>query len=349
MTTIPTITALPTPPSTDDPANFSTRADAFLGALQSPFVTEANAMAGAMNTVAGEVATNASAAATSASDAETASDAAQAAVGAAVAATTYVATSSTSLAVSAGAKAITLVESGRTFANNDDITLFRRGDNRVRMRGVASSCDMVAKTLTVTIPAGGFSGSGTYTDWIVSHSAFTNLPGGKQSIPIPVAAMIARTTNGPQMGLAETTTNKVMRRSLEFDASTIEYAQFSIAMPKSWNEGTISFEPIWAHPATTTNFKVSWGLQAVALSDADALDAAFGTAQYSNDTGGATDTVYIGPESAAITVAGTPQAGDLVVFQVLRKADDGTNDTLAVDARLLGLRLYITTDAADDA
>ena len=87
----------------------------------------------------------------------------------------------------------------------------------------------------------------------------------------------------------------------------------------------------------------------MALSDADALDAAFGTAQFSNDTGGATDTVYIGPESAAITVAGTPQAGDLVVFQVLRKADDGTNDTLAVDARLLGLRLYITTDAADDA
>ena len=49
------------------------------------------------------------------------------------------------------------------------------------------------------------------------------------------------------------------------------------------------------------------------------------------------------------TVAGTPQAGDWVTFQVLRKADDGTNDTLAVDARLLGVRLYITTDAADDA
>jgi len=33
VTTIPTITALPTPPSTDDPANFSTPADAFLGCL----------------------------------------------------------------------------------------------------------------------------------------------------------------------------------------------------------------------------------------------------------------------------------------------------------------------------
>jgi len=349
VTTIPTITALPTPPSTDDPANFSTRADAFLGALQSPFVTEVNAFVTAANTVAGEVTAIAADVAADAATVAADKDAVDAAVGAAAAATAYVATSTTSLAVSAGAKAITVVEASRAFANGDDITLFRRADNRVRMRGVASSCDMVAKTLTVTVAAGGFSGSGTYTDWIVAHSGFTNLPGGKQAIPIPVTAMIARTTNGPQMGQSEVGTNKIMRRSLDFDASTIEYAQFSIAMPKSWNEGTISFEPIWAHPATTTNFKASWGLQAVACSDGDALDAAFGTAQYSNDTGGATDTIYIGPESAAITVAGTPQAGDWVTFQVLRKADDGTNDTLAVDARLLGVRLYITTDAADDA
>lgn len=342
MTTIPTITALPTPPSTDDPANFSTRADAFLGALQSPFVTEANAMAAAMNTVAGEVAADATATAADRTVVEAAADAA-------VAATAYVATSASSIAVSAGAKSVSLVETGRLFANGDDITLFRRADNRVRMRGVASSCNMTAKTMTVTVPAGGFSGSGTYTDWIVSHSAFTNLPGGKQAIPVSVTAMIARTTNGPQMSQSEVGTHKHMRRALDFDPSTIEYAQFSIAMPKSWNEGTISFEPIWAHPATTTNFKVSWGLQAVAFSDGDAIDAAFGTAQYSNDTGGATDTIYIGPESSAITVGGTPQAGDYVTFQVLRKADDGTNDTLAVDARLLGVRLYITTDAADDA
>lgn len=342
MTTIPTITALPTPPSTDDPANFSTRADAFLGALQSPFVTEANAMAGAMNTVAGEVATNASAAATD-------RIAAESAAGAAVGVAGYVATSTTSLSVSAGAKAITLAESGRLFANGDDVTLISRADNRVRMRGVASSCDMTAKTMTVTVPAGGFSGSGTYTDWIVSHSAFTNLPGGKQALPIMAPAIVARKTNGPYRGETEVGTNKIMRRSLDFDASTIEYAQFAMVMPKSWNEGTVSFAPIWAHGATTTNFKVSWGLRAVALSDGDALDAAMGTAQYSNDTGGATNTLYKGPESAAITIGGSPQQGDVVVFEIYRKADDGTNDTLAVDASLLGIELYITTDAGDDA
>jgi hypothetical protein len=43
-----TITALPTAPSINDPANFATRADAWIAALAT-FVTEANALAVAMN------------------------------------------------------------------------------------------------------------------------------------------------------------------------------------------------------------------------------------------------------------------------------------------------------------
>lgn len=60
-----TITALPTPPSRSDPANFAARADAFLAALPQ-FQTEANTMAGEMNTNATSVATNATNAAASA-------------------------------------------------------------------------------------------------------------------------------------------------------------------------------------------------------------------------------------------------------------------------------------------
>jgi len=46
-----TISALPTPPSRSDPANFSTRGDAFLGALPQ-FATEANALADEVNAAA---------------------------------------------------------------------------------------------------------------------------------------------------------------------------------------------------------------------------------------------------------------------------------------------------------
>ena len=182
----------------------------------------------------------------------------------------------------------------------------------------------------------------------VTFTGTSGLGAGKHAIWVPASAMTTRTTNGAASGLSETTTNKVMYRTFDFDPSTIEYVQFSIRMPKSWNEGTVTFVPEWSHGSTTVNFGVSWGLQAVSLSNDDALDTAFGTAQYSIDTGGTTDDLYAGPESSAITIGGTPAAEDFVVFQVLRNATDGTNDTLAVDARLHGITLFVTTNALSD-
>ena len=55
------ITPLPTPPSRDDPTNFATRADAFLGALPD-FATEANALAVDVNADAVAAAADATAA-----------------------------------------------------------------------------------------------------------------------------------------------------------------------------------------------------------------------------------------------------------------------------------------------
>ncbi|AEI71090.1 hypothetical protein [EBPR siphovirus 2] len=173
-------------------------------------------------------------------------------------------------------------------------------------------------------------------------------PTGKQSIWIPAGAMTTRTTNGAAAGTAETTTNKVMIKTLDFDASTQEFAQFSIRMPKSWNEGTVTFAPVWSHASTSTNFGVVWQLAGLALSNDDAMDAAFGTERTSTDTGGTTNDLYEGPESSAITIAGSPAEGDTVIFQVARAPANGS-DTMAIDARLHGIVLYITTTAGNDA
>lgn len=66
------ITPLPTPPSRQDPANFSARSDAFLGALPT-FATEANATASQVNSDAAAAASSAAAAAASAGGATAAS------------------------------------------------------------------------------------------------------------------------------------------------------------------------------------------------------------------------------------------------------------------------------------
>jgi len=168
---------------------------------------------------------------------------------------------------------------------------------------------------------------------------------GLETIWIPAVAMWGRTTNGAATGSAEAATSKETSKSLDFDQTTQEFAQFVIRFPKSWNEGTVTFAPIWSAASGTGG--VVFGLAGVALSDDDALDTAFGTAQTSTDTLIATGDVHVGPTSSAITIAGTPAAGDLVFFQVNRTVSDGS-DTLNADARLLGVVLFFTTDAADD-
>ena len=171
---------------------------------------------------------------------------------------------------------------------------------------------------------------------------------GKQAIWIPASAMVSRTTNGAAAGSAEMTTNKNMVVTLDFDTSTQEFAQFAIAMPSSWNEGTVTFVPYWSHASTSTNFGVVWQLAGVAVSNDDALDVAYGTAQTSTDTGGTTNDIYVGPESSAITIAGTPATSDLVMFQVARVPANGS-DTMAIDARLHGIVLFITTNDTVDS
>ena len=79
--------------------------------------------------------------------------------------------------------------------------------------------------------------------------------------------------------------------------------------------------------------------------DDDALDAAFGAAVTVTDAGGTTNDLYRSAETAALTVAGSPGEGDVVVFQVYRTS--GANN-LAVDARLHGVALFYTTNVNTD-
>lgn len=170
--------------------------------------------------------------------------------------------------------------------------------------------------------------------------------GGKQAVPVPASGMVSRTTSGAASGSTETTTNKIMVRSLDFDAAADEFAQFTIpAMPKRWNESTITFKAIWT--ATNTG-NVVWGMQAVAISDDDVLDAAFGTAVTVTDGVTAANDVMKSAESSAITIGGTPAEGDMVVFQVYRDADDAS-DTCTVDAKLIGVELFFSFNGANDA
>jgi hypothetical protein len=169
---------------------------------------------------------------------------------------------------------------------------------------------------------------------------------GRQTIWIPASAMIPRTTNGPASGTLEMATNKNMVKTLDFDATTAEYAQFDIAMPKSWDCGDLFFKAFWSHAATTTNFGVVFTLEGLGMGDTDLLDAAFVSPQSVTDTGGATNWLYISPESSTAVNSGS-FPGDLTAFRISRNPADA-GDTLAVDARLHGVQIFYTAEAATD-
>ncbi len=170
---------------------------------------------------------------------------------------------------------------------------------------------------------------------------------GKHAVWIPAGSMTARTTNGAASGTIETTANKVMVRTLDFDAATAEHAQFQIQMPKGWNEGAVSAVFVWSHATTSVNFGVRWAIRAVALSDNDDIDVAFGTPVPVTDTGGSASRLYRSPETSALTMSGSPAENDFVVFEVYRDSTHG-EDTLAIDARLHGVAVLYTTNANTD-
>jgi len=198
--------------------------------------------------------------------------------------------------------------------------------------------------------------NGAISNAMLANSAVANLSGtntgdqtlvGLNTIWLPAKSMEPRLTNGPSVGTIELSTNKIMIMSLDFDATTEEFAQFRIGYPKGFNNGTVTFQPFWSHAATTTNFGVVFAVRAVAVGNDDAQDVAFGTEQSSTDTGGTTNDEYIGPTSAAITISGVAE-GDESIFEISRKVADG-GDTMAIDARLQGIKvLYTVSTLFDD-
>ena len=171
---------------------------------------------------------------------------------------------------------------------------------------------------------------------------------GKESMWIPSLAMKPTVTNGcAAHASVETTSGRPDMIVLDFDKDSDEFAQFAIAFPKSWNAGTVTFQFYWSGLAATTG--VAMSLQGVAFADNGSIDAVYGTAiVVQDDAQGAVEELLVSAESAAITIAGSPGVNELTYFRIGRDVSD-SNDDMAGDCRLHGIKLFFTTSAANDA
>lgn len=169
----------------------------------------------------------------------------------------------------------------------------------------------------------------------------------KQTIYIPASAMLPATTSGPASAQLEAAGGQNYS-VLDFDATADEFAHFQVAFPKSWDEGTVTFQPFWSSTATDTD-GVAWALEGAARSDNEAITGTWGTpVVVTDDAQSAAAELYVTAESGAVTIGGTPAADDLCFFRVSRDVSDA-NDDMTEDARLIGVKLFYNTNTNTDA
>ena len=171
---------------------------------------------------------------------------------------------------------------------------------------------------------------------------------GLETMWVPSSAMYASTTNGADAEQIETSAEKPEMKVFDFDASTRQMTQFSVAFPKSWNEGTVTFQVFWT-PSTTNTGDCLFRLSGVSIGDGDAIDVAFGTEVQITDAGiGTVEDQQVSAVSSAVTIAGSPAVDQQTYFKFAREAGAG-GDTFTGEARVLGIKIFYTTDAANDA
>jgi hypothetical protein len=169
---------------------------------------------------------------------------------------------------------------------------------------------------------------------------------GKESMWIPSLAMKPTVSNGCSLHTSEeTTAGRPDMIVLDFDKDADEFAQFQIAFPKSWDEGTITYQVYWSGISATTN--VSWTLQGVAISSGGDIDVVYGDAIAVVDaTTADVEIAHVSAESSAVTIAGNPAEGDICYFRIGRDISEGN---MAGDARLHGIKLFFNTNAKNDS
>ena len=169
---------------------------------------------------------------------------------------------------------------------------------------------------------------------------------GKQTMWIPAPAMYANTTNGAELAQTELTAGNPELKAFAFDPSTAEKVQCNVSFPKNWNEGTVTFQSFWSASGTDTGTG-GFTLAGVSIASDVDYDTSFGTAVANTAlaASGTQDDLMVNVESGAVTIA-SAAVDTNTILEIVR--DTGT-DTNSNDLRLVGIKVFYTTDAANDA
>jgi len=169
---------------------------------------------------------------------------------------------------------------------------------------------------------------------------------GTETIYVPAAAMYPNTTAGSSVLTQVELSNGPELSVLDFAADADDHAQFSVIFPKSWNEGTVTFQAYFTVTGTNTG-TVAWGLSGVSIADNASTNTAFGTnvVATAKAHSGTSNDLDVANVSGAVTISNAA-ADTYTFFQIMR---DVSADSQTGVARLMGIKLFFTTDAKNDS
>lgn len=138
---------------------------------------------------------------------------------------------------------------------------------------------------------------------------------------------------------------------VSYPGTSVTRSRMAWALPKRWDLGTVSFKVFGVvDTGGSAGHQAVWKMAAKAISAGDAMPTTANLstgAQSAIMVWTANDDLLVSAESAAITVDGSPTAGDLVVWDFWR---DYTNsdDNSSAPFILIGVEIYWTASASDD-
>lgn len=205
--------------------------------------------------------------------------------------------------------------------------------------------ETLAGVVELATNAEALTGTDTARATTPANLAAATIMQGRHSIWIPASAMTPMASQGAGSSTYDSGDQNICFRTLDFDTSSGEFALTAVAMPKSWNEGTVTFKVYWTNTGGSSTQTIAFNINARAFSDDDPFNTAFSGSVAATDTFIAQNDLHITAETTALTIDGSPAAEDLVVIRIGR---DTPNDNLSGDVNLIGVMMYVTLNAATD-
>lgn len=190
---------------------------------------------------------------------------------------------------------------------------------------------------------------GAGTTKTISDSS-NSLIHGLHTIWVPATAMYATTTTGcSALTQVEQTALRPELKVLDFAAGADDHAQFSIAMPKNWNEGVIQFQSFWTVTGTDTGL-VAWGLTAQSVVNSGVTNTGFSALTTNTPLAhsGTSNDLMVSAASGNVTVLNAA-ADSVTYFMIARDVSAESADAQTAAARLIGIKILYTIDAGNDA